>query len=233
MFSVPSASKLSSLWVTFCACLNHNPSLSWSDLPFHPLSSKKKLHLIKSKWSAQPPGHFVEWSGRNCSFFPPCCTVLAEVFGYHWGSAALIPQQGRGLHCTRARAAGAPSNVHRVKMRTRKPDKTSGKATQIQGKAVTNCGQWNTLLQILGLKTRQRLLGLPQRCASRLGWVQGAKPLCDLAITYWIKPKASPSCEQRGPVSSWMGALCISCCCQKPALQPAAVCSSSLLARST
>lgn len=29
---------------------------------------------------------------------------------YHWGSAALIPQEGRGLHCTRAGAAGSRSH---------------------------------------------------------------------------------------------------------------------------
>lgn len=162
-----------SLWVTFYAFLNHNPSLSLSDLPFHPLSSKKKLHLIKSK--LVPSLQATLWGevAEERLFLLP--THAVQCWQWCWGTTE--DQQhwhhSKGGFCTaqqqELQAAGATSNVPRMQVRTRRPDKTSGKETQLQGKTVTNCGQWDTLLQILGLKTRQRLLRLPQCCASRLG----------------------------------------------------------------
>lgn len=98
---------------------------------------------------------------------------------YSAGSDAQVPlrisstdttgREGSALHKSRScRKQEPPSNVHRMKVRTRKSDKTSGKETRLHGKAA-KYGQRNTLLQMLGLKTRQKLLRLPQCCASLLG----------------------------------------------------------------
>lgn len=84
-------------------------------------------------------------SGRERLFLLPTVPYSA-------GSDARVPlrisntdttgREGAALHKSGSCRQQEPSsNVHRMKVRTRKPDKTSGKEARLHEKAVTNYGQ--------------------------------------------------------------------------------------------